>query len=575
MKKIISFVGLFAVLGVGIGDAHGVAMSAQVRRLLQEKQEKIEQLEKCEGKKQGWMIAGISTIGLTAVGVGVNIAQASKSNRLSDEIEMEKSTLERHQNELNRIQNDIAAEQLRQRREDCKKQSGKRWNENGYCEDVPGTGGGNGATVQVIESTQMPALDNPDGEIGKPCGDNSGGIWTKRTDGTKKCSNVNGLVLCECVKGDKVIIDTSAKNSKLSNSHNNVGTVDNIMELARYRGYKVQCNGADEKFEFVNDVPGADEQILRIKTDCNGKITEKTSSMQYTDTSGNITTHATTVIICKCDKKKEITLSESDREKLNGGAASVAPQNPSWSVLEKADRDYYGITQEIFCDAVKEYIGSIAYTVRADDPQVSGLIDQGASMGYWCKQLGGQWTVTRPYGINGREWKCGNLDVVKSKCNPQKADTKPVVEKNSVIDFGLKTGVDLAIKNAQSNVTSKEQNKDMQILNSTVRTPGAFSVNLPSTDTTKKSEPTAIEKFEAEAASITQCETSGGWVGPFGGCNCPRAKGLTRSSDKKSCVCEKSGYVYNRSKGKCIAPNREDVSEFIDELEANSKDRFL
>ena len=112
-------------------------------------------------------------------------------------------------------------------------------------------------------------------------------------------------------------------------------------------------------------------------------------------------------------------------------------------------------------------------------------------------------------------------------------------------------------------------------MNSTVRTPGAFSVNLPSTDTTKKSEPTAIEKFEAEAASITQCETSGGWVGPFGGCNCPHAKGLTRSSDKKSCVCEKSGYVYDRSKGKCIAPNREDVSEFIDELEANSKDRFL
>ncbi len=114
MKKIISFVGLFAVLGVGIGDAHGVAMSAQVRRLLQEKQEKIEQLEKCEGKKQGWMIAGISTIGLTAVGVGVNIAQASKSNRLSSEIEMEKSTLERHQNELNRIQNDIAAERAKQ-----------------------------------------------------------------------------------------------------------------------------------------------------------------------------------------------------------------------------------------------------------------------------------------------------------------------------------------------------------------------------------------------------------------------------------------------------------------------------
>ena len=121
MKKIISFVGLFAVLGVGIGDAHGVAMSAQVRRLLQEKQEKIEQLEKCEGKKQGWMIAGISTIGLTAVGVGVNIAQASKSNRLSSEIEMEKSTLERHENELNRINSQISELQAQQKNGCCDK----------------------------------------------------------------------------------------------------------------------------------------------------------------------------------------------------------------------------------------------------------------------------------------------------------------------------------------------------------------------------------------------------------------------------------------------------------------------
>ena len=110
MKKIISFVGMFAVMGAVFGDAHGVAMSANIRRLLQEKQDKIAKLEECEGKKQGWMIAGISTIGLTAVGVGVNIAQASKSNRLSDEIEMEKTTLQRQQDELDRISNQIADE---------------------------------------------------------------------------------------------------------------------------------------------------------------------------------------------------------------------------------------------------------------------------------------------------------------------------------------------------------------------------------------------------------------------------------------------------------------------------------
>ena len=113
MKKIISFVGMFAVMGAVFGDAHGVAMSANIRRLLQEKQDKIAKLEECEGKKQGWMIAGISTIGLTAVGVGVNIAQASKSNRLSDEIEMEKTTLQRQQDELDRISNQIAEERAK------------------------------------------------------------------------------------------------------------------------------------------------------------------------------------------------------------------------------------------------------------------------------------------------------------------------------------------------------------------------------------------------------------------------------------------------------------------------------
>jgi hypothetical protein len=165
MKKIISFVGLFAVLGVGIGDAHGVAMSAQVRRLLQEKQEKIEQLEKCEGKKQGWMIAGISTIGLTAVGVGVNIAQASKSNRLSDEIEMEKSTLERHQNELNRIQNDIATERAKQA-------------QNGGGNGQSGGGnGGSSVSVPVPEGSNI---------IGKLCGE----------DDDERYANIGTWVSC-------------------------------------------------------------------------------------------------------------------------------------------------------------------------------------------------------------------------------------------------------------------------------------------------------------------------------------------------------------------------------------------
>lgn len=144
MKKIISFVGMFAVLGVAAGDARGVAMNANIRRLLQEKQDKIAKLEECEGKKQGWMIAGISTIGLTAVGVGVNIAQASKSNRLSDEIEMEKTTLQRQQDELDRISNQIADERAKKAEEERKRAEEEERRRNAANVGAGGGKGNNG-----------------------------------------------------------------------------------------------------------------------------------------------------------------------------------------------------------------------------------------------------------------------------------------------------------------------------------------------------------------------------------------------------------------------------------------------
>ena len=119
MKKIISFFGLFAVLGVGIGDARGVAMSPQVQRLLQEKQDKIAQLEKCEGKKQGWMIAGISTIGLTAVGVGINVAQAVKSNKLSGQIDTAKGELDEQKTILSGLNAQIEQKQRENEENHC------------------------------------------------------------------------------------------------------------------------------------------------------------------------------------------------------------------------------------------------------------------------------------------------------------------------------------------------------------------------------------------------------------------------------------------------------------------------
>ena len=50
--------------------------SARYTQLVRQKQQKMEQLEKCMGTSKGLQIAGISTLGLTAVGVAGNIAEA-------------------------------------------------------------------------------------------------------------------------------------------------------------------------------------------------------------------------------------------------------------------------------------------------------------------------------------------------------------------------------------------------------------------------------------------------------------------------------------------------------------------
>lgn len=107
------FTNIFLIACISSTDvimAHSVPMTPQIQSLLDEKQQKIKQLEKCEGKKQGWMIAGISTIGLTAVGVVGNVVLANKSKNIDSAINSEKSLLNDTQKELNDINDKIIAE---------------------------------------------------------------------------------------------------------------------------------------------------------------------------------------------------------------------------------------------------------------------------------------------------------------------------------------------------------------------------------------------------------------------------------------------------------------------------------
>ena len=55
-----------------------LGQSTRYTQLVREKQRKMEELEKCMGASKGLQIAGLSTLGLTAVGVAGNIAEAQK-----------------------------------------------------------------------------------------------------------------------------------------------------------------------------------------------------------------------------------------------------------------------------------------------------------------------------------------------------------------------------------------------------------------------------------------------------------------------------------------------------------------
>ena len=74
--------------------------SARYTQLVREKQRKMEQLEKCMGASKGLKIAGVSTIGLTAVGVAANIAEAKTIKTNEKVIEKKNKEIESAQAEI-------------------------------------------------------------------------------------------------------------------------------------------------------------------------------------------------------------------------------------------------------------------------------------------------------------------------------------------------------------------------------------------------------------------------------------------------------------------------------------------
>ena len=88
MKKYVSIAVMLSFVPGICGAVH-----PRVTELITQKQQKMEKLKKCKGTTESLKIAGISTLGITAVGIGANIAEAVVLKRKENELKTAKENL--------------------------------------------------------------------------------------------------------------------------------------------------------------------------------------------------------------------------------------------------------------------------------------------------------------------------------------------------------------------------------------------------------------------------------------------------------------------------------------------------
>ena len=92
-----------------VAVASGVT-NPQINRLLQEKQQKMAQLEQCAKKVNGFKIAGISTLGLTAAGVAGNVVLSGKNKALKSGNDSLETKIKEEQEKIEDLDKKITAE---------------------------------------------------------------------------------------------------------------------------------------------------------------------------------------------------------------------------------------------------------------------------------------------------------------------------------------------------------------------------------------------------------------------------------------------------------------------------------
>ena len=126
--------------------------SPQYSKLVREKQRKMAELEKCMGSTKGLKIAGLSTLGLTAVGVVGNVAEAKKIQEYQSDIDSAVSQMEKIEKDKADVNKDIAnlnkkIKEKEEKKEKVKEETEARSLYQKNCKDSGGTPLGYGTCI--------------------------------------------------------------------------------------------------------------------------------------------------------------------------------------------------------------------------------------------------------------------------------------------------------------------------------------------------------------------------------------------------------------------------------------------
>lgn len=83
-------------------------LDAEIARLQAQNQAGLEELQECEKKVKGFKISGITTLSLTGVGIGVNIGEAVKLNKLEKQSSALDASITEKQAEIQRKKEETA-----------------------------------------------------------------------------------------------------------------------------------------------------------------------------------------------------------------------------------------------------------------------------------------------------------------------------------------------------------------------------------------------------------------------------------------------------------------------------------